>query len=49
MTRLAKTLRSHRDFYRTRRTLAAAIQHASTPALRDELIMIAQRADTRIV
>lgn len=47
MTRLAKVFRSHREIARTRRALAAAIEHASTPAMRDELIMIAQRANDR--
>ncbi len=49
MSRLAKAIRSHRELNRTRRALAAAIEHASTPAMRDELIMIAQRSSSRLV
>ncbi|MBN9609985.1 MAG: hypothetical protein J0I11_11800 [Actinobacteria bacterium] len=47
MTRLAKAFRSHREISRTRRALAAAIDNAATPAMRDELIMIAQRSMSR--
>lgn len=43
MSRLAKAVRSHRELNRTRRELARAISNASTPAMRDELIMVAQR------
>jgi hypothetical protein len=48
MTRLAKAFRSHREIARTRRALAAAIDNAATPAMRDELIMIAQRSVSRV-
>lgn len=43
MSRLAKAFRSHRELSRTRREFSRAIDHAATPAMRDELIMIAQR------
>jgi hypothetical protein len=44
MSRLTKAIRSRRDIARTRRELNRAITNASTPAMRDELIMVAQRA-----
>jgi hypothetical protein len=43
MTRLAKAIRSRHDANRTRRELNRAIANATTPAMRDELIMVAQR------
>ena len=43
MSRLGTALRSRRQSNRTRRELARAISNASTPAMRDELIMVAQR------
>lgn len=43
MSRLAKAIRSHREIARTRRAVNHAIMHASTPAMRDELILMAQR------
>jgi hypothetical protein len=43
MSRLTKAIHSHREFSRTRRELARAISDAATPAMRDELIMVAQR------
>ena len=43
MSRLAKAIRSRRDISRTRRELNRAIQNATTPAMRDELILVAQR------
>jgi hypothetical protein len=49
MSRLAKAIRSRREMNRTRRALSAAIEHATTPAMRDELIMIAQRSASRLV
>lgn len=48
MSRLTKAIRAHRETTRTRRALASAIDNAATPAMRDELIMIAQRGNTRI-
>ena len=43
MSRLTKAIRSHREMARTRRELDRAIANASTPAMRDELILVAQR------
>ena len=43
MSRLGKAIQSHRETNRTRRELARAISNAATPAMRDELIMVAQR------
>ena len=43
MSRLAKAIRSHRETARTRREVSRAIDQASTPAMRDELILMAQR------
>ena len=43
MSRLSKAFRSHRDMARTRREVSRAIDHAATPAMRDELILISQR------
>jgi uncharacterized protein YjiS (DUF1127 family) len=44
MSRLSKAIRSHREMSRTRRELNRAISNATTPAMRDELIMVAQRS-----
>jgi hypothetical protein len=44
MSRLAKAIRSHREISRTGRELNRAISNAATPSMRDELIMVAQRA-----
>jgi hypothetical protein len=41
---LFEAIRSHREMSRTRRELNRAISNATTPAMRDELIMVAQRA-----
>jgi uncharacterized protein YjiS (DUF1127 family) len=46
MSRLAEAIRSHREMNRTRRELNRAISNATTPAMRDELIMVAQRDGT---
>jgi len=43
MTRLAKAIRSHREISRSRREIYRAIEQASTPTMRDELIMLSQR------
>jgi hypothetical protein len=43
MSRLVNAIRRHREITRTRRELNRAIANASTPAMRDELILIAQR------
>jgi hypothetical protein len=45
MSRLAKAIRSRRESRRTRRELEVAIKNATTPSLRDELILVAQRTD----
>jgi hypothetical protein len=44
MSRLFYAIRRHRELSRTRRELNGAISNATTPAMRDELIMVAQRA-----
>jgi hypothetical protein len=44
MSRLAKAIRSHRETSRTRRELNRAISNAATPAMRDELVLVAQRS-----
>lgn len=43
MFRSAKALRSRREINRTRCAIDRAITNAATPALRDELIVVAQR------
>ena len=43
MSRLTKAIRSRREINRTRRELNRAIANATTPAMRDELILVAQR------
>lgn len=43
MSRLAKTIRNRRELRRTRRVIDHAIINAATPAMRDELILVAQR------
>lgn len=43
MLRLVKVIRSRHETARTRRELNRAIANATTPAMRDELIMVAQR------
>jgi hypothetical protein len=43
MSRLIKVIRSHQEINRTRRQLNRAIANAATPAMRDELILVAQR------
>ena len=40
---LAKAIRTRREANRGRRELQRAISSAATPALRDELILVAQR------
>jgi hypothetical protein len=44
MTRIAKALRHRHETNRARRALASAIANAGSPAMRDELLVIAQRA-----
>jgi len=43
MSRLAKAIRSHRESGRARRELNRANGNASSPAMRDELVTVAQR------
>ena len=43
MSRLVKAVRSHHEINRTRRELNRAIANATTPAMRGELILVAQR------
>jgi hypothetical protein len=43
MSRLAESIRDRRRAARNRLALERAISNAATPALRDELIMVAQR------
>jgi hypothetical protein len=47
MPRLAKAIHNRREHTRSRRELSRAIINAPTPALRDELILLAQRDDGR--
>jgi hypothetical protein len=42
MSRLSKAVRNHREIARTRREVGRAIEHAATPAVRDELRSMAQ-------
>lgn len=44
MTRLSKAIREHRTTNRNRREFDRALQ-AATPAMRNELLVIAQRRD----
>lgn len=44
MSRLAQAIRSHREINRHRRELGRALETAS-PAMRDELLVLAQRQD----
>ncbi len=43
MSNIAREFRNHREIARTRRAVNRAISQASTPGMRDELILIAQR------
>ena len=43
MSRLAIALRSRLEINRTRRELNRAMANATTPAMHDELILVAQR------
>ncbi len=49
MSRLVKAVRSRHEINRTRRELNRAIANATTPAMRDELILVAQRWSQRLV
>lgn len=46
MGHIAQSFRARRQASRTRRLINEAIDRASTPALRDELILVAQREST---
>ena len=46
MSRLAESVRDRRRTARNRRAIERAISNAATPAMRDELIMVAQRRNT---
>jgi hypothetical protein len=43
MSRLAQAIRSRHEISRTRRELNRAMANATTPAMRDELILVARR------
>lgn len=43
MSRLSKAVRSRRESSRNERAMNRAIANAATPAMRDELILVAQR------
>jgi hypothetical protein len=45
MSRLAKAMKSRREYARTRRALEHAISNAATPSMRDDLILAAQRTE----
>lgn len=47
MTRLAQAFHRRRELARTRRALAGAIADAGSPSMRDELLVIAQRSNSR--
>ncbi len=43
MNRITQAIRSSRQVSRNRREIGRAIERASTPAMRDEIILMAQR------
>jgi len=43
MSRITTAIRSNREMSRNRRELGRAIERAATPAMRDEIILMAQR------
>ncbi len=43
MSRITNKIRSNREISRNRRELGRAIERAATPAMRDEIILMAQR------
>lgn len=47
MTSLARTLRNHRESARSRRALIRALDNATTPGARDDLVMAMQRHNAR--
>ena len=42
MSRIGTAVRNRRDSARTRRAVSRAIEHAATPAVRNELLAMAQ-------
>ncbi|WP_344807628.1 hypothetical protein [Microlunatus ginsengisoli] len=48
MSRLADSFRTRRRQARDRRAIERAISNAATPAMRDELIMVAQRRSSAL-
>lgn len=44
MSRLGESFRDRRRATRDRRAIERAISHATTPSMRDELIMVSQRS-----
>ncbi|QNK82356.1 hypothetical protein [Nakamurella sp. PAMC28650] len=43
MSRLTNAIRNSREVSRNRRAIGRAIERAATPAMRDEIILMAQR------
>ncbi|MET3805661.1 hypothetical protein ABIB25_002665 [Nakamurella sp. UYEF19] len=43
MSRITNAIRSNREISRNRREIGRAIERAATPAMRDEIILMAQR------
>ncbi len=43
MSRITNAIRSSREIARNRREIGRAIERAATPAMRDEIILMAQR------
>jgi len=43
MSRITQSIRTSREQSRNRRELGRAIERAATPAMRDEIILMAQR------
>jgi hypothetical protein len=43
MNRITRAIRSSRETARNRREIGRAIERAATPAMRDEIILMAQR------
>ena len=43
MSRITEAIRNNREMTRNRREISRAIDRAATPAMRDEIILMAQR------
>ena len=43
MSRITNVIRNNREISRNRREIGRAIERAATPAMRDEIILMAQR------